>query len=187
MGNTVLSSGKRSFDDNYTFPQDMNDLAGDVYDATSVRTGTTQARQDLPNARQKPGMLWVETDGEKRIMRTDGAGAWSDILGGTVIPLTFTPGSNWSQTAGYSTFLVAKGKTRFLYGAATRGAGGLLTSLLVVPEGHRPAANQFLPGNVTGGGVAYALGIQSNGIIWVPYGGGSATGVYPLAGSWEVA
>lgn len=114
----------------------------------------------------------------------DGTG-WVRFGGGEIVPLTaFSP--NWSQTGGYSTFLFVEGKKRFLHGAATRGAGGLLTSMLVVPSGHRPSENQFLPGNVTGGGVAYALGIQSNGIIWAPYGGGSATGVYPLAGQWEV-
>lgn len=185
MGNTKNAYGKPVYDDVYSEPQDSQDGVDFANEFANVRVGSSSDRQSLAVGKQRAGMLWVETDGEKRIMRTDGAGAWTDVLGGTVVPLSaFSP--NWSQTPGYTSFLVAKGKTRFLYGAANRGAGGLLTSLLTIPVDHRPGANLFLPGNVTGGGVAYALGVQSNGIIWVPYGGGSATGTYPLAGQWEV-
>lgn len=133
---------------------------------------------------KRDGLMGYAKD-TKRDYVYNGSG-WVPFEGGAVIDLTaFSP--NWSQAGGYTSFLIAKGNTRFLYGAASRGAGGLLTSILTVPVGHRPAANLFLPGNVTSGGVAYALGIQSSGVIWVPYGGGSAAAAYPLAGSWEVA
>lgn len=187
MGNQKNSTGLRVFDDVYSFPQDSQDLADDIYDAYNVRVGTSAERQSLPAAQQKPSMLWVETDGERRVMRTDGAGAWTDILGGEVIPLT-TFSVGWSATTSYAPYMVAEGNKRTIWGATTRGAGGLLGAMLTVPVGHRPSANTFLSGGTTSGGTAFNTGIQPSGNIWVPYGGGSSAGeAYPLTGSWRVA
>lgn len=133
---------------------------------------------------KRQGLMGHALDTKREYVH-DGTG-FVPLDGGTVIDLTAFS-ANWSQQGGYTSFLIAKGNTRFLYGVAARGAGGLLSSILTVPVGHRPSAAVFLPGNVTSGGSAYALQIQSNGILWVPYGGGSSAGAYPLAGSWEVA
>lgn len=113
----------------------------------------------------------------------DGSG-WVPLNGGTVVPLTAFS-ANWSGTSGFTPYLVARGTTRTLYGAVSRGAGGALASMLTVPSGHRPAQATFLPGNVTDGGAAYALQVLTSGVLRVPYGGGSAAGAYPLAGTWE--
>lgn len=112
--------------------------------------------------------------------------AWVSSDGATILALTaFSP--NWSQTSSQPAFLVVRGKNRSMHVVASRGAGGTLASIITIPEGHRPSANLFLPGNVTSGGIAYALGVQSNGIVWIPYGGGNSAAAYPLVGSWEVA
>lgn len=76
MGNTIQPDGKRIFDDIYTFPQDSQDLADDIHEAYNLRVGTSLERQALPPAKQRPGMLWSETD-TGLIYRTNGSGAWS--------------------------------------------------------------------------------------------------------------
>ena len=169
MGNTKNSAGLRVFDDVYTFPQDSQDLADDLYESYNVRVGTSAARQALPVARQKPSMLWVETDGDKRIMRTDGAGAWTD-------------------GSGYEPFMLVQGKRRTLVGAATRGAGGLLGNILTVPTGHRPSTARFLGAHVNGASQYYELLLTAAGTLLIPsgYGSASVVGLYPIGCSWEI-
>lgn len=155
------------------------------------------------------GIVWVPASGVLTFVTIEDANAWATAnttlltpgdeaiiasvkymwtgtawMGGTITLTNFS--SAWSATGGYAPTLVRKGKTRTIYGAASRGSGGSLSSILVLPAEDRPANNTFLPGNATGAGVAYALGVQPNGVLWVPYGGGTSVGVYPLAGSWEV-
>lgn len=133
---------------------------------------------------RRAGLMGHALDTKKEYVHT-GTG-WVAFDGGTVINLDAFS-ANWSQTSGQTSFLVARGNRRFMHAVASRGAGGSLASILTVPAGHRPATNLFLAGNVTSGGSSYALQVQSNGIVWIPYGGGSSAAAYPLVGSWEVA
>lgn len=185
MGYTLDAFGKPVFDDVYSFPADSQANADFAAGFANVRIGTGAERQALPVSKQHPGMLWVETD-TKDILRTDGAGAWSNILGGEIVNLT-SFSANWSATSGYAPYMLVEGNKRTIFGAATRGGGGSTASILTVPSGHRPTANAFLSGSATSAGVTFVPGIQPSGVIWIPYGGGSSAGAYPLAGSWLVA
>lgn len=62
MGNQKQANGRRVFDDVYSFPQDSQDLADDIYLFGNLRVGTSQQRQQLAPALAKAGMLWSETD-----------------------------------------------------------------------------------------------------------------------------
>lgn len=62
MANTKNTAGKRVFDDVYSFPQDSQDLADDIFANANVRTGTSSARTTVPAAQLREGLLWVETD-----------------------------------------------------------------------------------------------------------------------------
>lgn len=62
MGNTKNTEGKRIFDDVYSFPQDSQDLADDIYEIGNARVGSSAERQSFPPGRVKVGMLWSETD-----------------------------------------------------------------------------------------------------------------------------
>jgi hypothetical protein len=62
MGNDRNAAGKRVFNDIYSFPQDSQDLADDVYDAHNVRRGPSSERATYPTARLREGLIWVETD-----------------------------------------------------------------------------------------------------------------------------
>ncbi len=80
MGNTKNSAGKRIFNDVFDLPADLQGLADDVYDFANARVGTSSARQNLPAAQQKIGMLWTETDTGFTFANT-GPGAWTLIAG----------------------------------------------------------------------------------------------------------
>lgn len=187
MGNQVQPNGRRVFNDVISHPQDSQDLADDIFASWNVRVGTSAERQALPVAQQKPGMLWVETDGDKRIMRTDGASVWTDVLTSTVVAITsFATG--WTAGAGYEPFMLVQGKRRTLVGAATRGAGGSLANILTVPTGHRPAGNRFLGAHVNGASQYYELLMTAAGTLQIPggYGSASVVGLYPIGCTWEV-
>lgn len=72
MGNTRNSAGKRIYDDVYSFPQDSQDLADDVWAAGTVRIGTAAERGAVPAGYLRDGMLWVETDTGRIIKRRSG-------------------------------------------------------------------------------------------------------------------
>jgi hypothetical protein len=71
MGNEKQSSGRRVFNDVYSFPQDSQDLADDIHEFANVRVGTSAERQSLPAAQRRVGLLWVETD-RGLLLRWDG-------------------------------------------------------------------------------------------------------------------
>lgn len=77
MGNTKNSVGKRVYDDVYSFPQDSQDLADDVWAAATVRIGTAAERGAVPAGYLRDGMLWVETDTGRVIKRL--AGGWVSL------------------------------------------------------------------------------------------------------------
>lgn len=72
MGNVRNSAGKRIFDDIYSFPQDSQDLADDIWAADNVRIGTAAERGAVPAGYLRDGMLWVETDTGRIIKRLSG-------------------------------------------------------------------------------------------------------------------
>lgn len=76
MGNTKNTYGKPVFDDVYSFPQDTQDAVDFADEFANVRVGTSAERQSLPSGKQRPGMLWSETD-TGMVYRSDGAGAWT--------------------------------------------------------------------------------------------------------------
>ncbi|MCK2024069.1 hypothetical protein KZC52_14110 [Microbacterium sp. kSW2-24] len=63
MGNSKNpTTGKRVFNDVYSFPQDSQDLADDIHDAWNVRRGPASARTTFPEGQLREGLIWVETD-----------------------------------------------------------------------------------------------------------------------------
>lgn len=62
MANAKNTAGKRIFDDVYSFPQDSQDLADDVFAAWNVRVGTSAERGSFPSGYLREGLVWVETD-----------------------------------------------------------------------------------------------------------------------------
>lgn len=174
--------------DDYALTVDLAAMADTVQDALdsvkTYRVGTDAERLALSGANLFNGLRWHSTDTREDWIYS--LGSWQPYPLRSTVPLT-NFSSNWSATAGYAPYLVVEGNKRTIVGAVSRGVGGFLTSMLVIPSGHRPPANIFLPGNVTGGGVAYALNIQPDGVVRAPYGGGDSPSVYPLAGSWWVS
>lgn len=87
MGNIKNAFGKPTFDDVYSFPQDLQDLADFTDEFANVRVGTSSERQSLVVGKQRAGMLFIEED-TGSIYQTDGAGQWRVI----VVPLVaYTP------------------------------------------------------------------------------------------------
>lgn len=63
MGNSKNpTTGKRVFNDVYSFPQDSQDLADDIHDAWNVRRGSSAARLAFPEGQLREGLIWIETD-----------------------------------------------------------------------------------------------------------------------------
>lgn len=187
MGNSLDPFGKPVISDPFTPVEDMQSISDFAYGFANVRVGTSAARQALTVAKQKPGMLWIETDGDKRIMRTDGASVWTDVFASTVVAITaFSTG--WSALSGYEPFLLVQGKRRTLVGAANRASGGALSSILTIPTGHRPSGNRFLGAHINGLSQYYELLLTPAGTLQVPGGYGSASGLgaHPIGCSWEV-
>ncbi|MGW9268319.1 hypothetical protein [Microbacterium sp. NPDC055599] len=116
----------------------------------------------------------------------DGTG-WVLAGGSTTIPITsFSTG--WSALAGYEPYLLVQGKRRTLVGAASRNAGGVLSSILTIPVGHRPARNMFLGAHSNGATQFYELLLTPAGTLQVPggYGTASSLGAHPIGATWEL-
>ena len=79
MANTQDATGKRTFDDVYTFPSDSQDLADDIDLFANVRRGTAAERAALAPGLARNGLLFVETDTGRGWARI--AGAWVPFLG----------------------------------------------------------------------------------------------------------
>lgn len=74
MASTKNPDGRRVFNDEYSFPQDTQDLANDIYDSWNARVGTSAERQSFPVEQRKPGMTWTETDTGSIYRAADNAG-----------------------------------------------------------------------------------------------------------------
>lgn len=174
--------------DDYALTVDLAAMADTIQDALNesktYRVGSNAQRLALSGADLFNGLRWHSTDTREDWIYS--LGSWQPYPLRSTVPLT-NFSANWSATPGYSPHIVVEGNKRTIVGAITRAGGGALTSMLVIPAGHRPPSNVFLPGNVTSNGTAYALNVQPSGVVSVPYGGGSTPGVYPLAGTWRVS
>lgn len=135
MGNTRNAFGKPVYDDFYSFPQDSQDAVDFADEFANIRAGTSAERQALPAAKQRPGMLWSETDtGE--LLRTDGASRWTRIGDSGWIPLTpTTPG--WTAVSGHAPRGRLLNGVVYLEGALQRNTGGALTNLATIPTALR--------------------------------------------------
>ena len=108
MGNTKNSAGKRVFNDVFDLPADLQGLADDVFDFANARVGTSAARQALPVAQQRVGMLWTETDTGFTFVNT-GSGAWTLIAGpmpylvARSVELQSLPTSAWTTLTTWDT------------------------------------------------------------------------------------
>lgn len=104
MGNSKDSTGRRVFDDVYSFPQDSQDLADDIFTANNFRVGTSAQRQELPSSQRRVGMSWQETDTDIRYVDTASSGwvaADGRIVGRvkrSAAPTTF-PSSGYTNVA----------------------------------------------------------------------------------------
>lgn len=151
MGNTKNSAGKRVFNDVYSFPQDSQDLADDIFDFANARSGTSAARQGLPGAQRRVGMLWEETDTGDVWLDTAASGwipIFTDIFGrmnraNTPVTLNTTswvdisPNANWTADtrrgglAAYANGWVIPRTGRYEIKSELRASGAFATAISV--------------------------------------------------------
>lgn len=79
MANTKNPDGRRVFNDEYTFPQDTQDLADDIFTAYNLRKGTAADRGNLTAALMPDGLMFSETDTGRVYLRR--SGAWALVIG----------------------------------------------------------------------------------------------------------
>lgn len=111
------------------------------------------------------------------------------VLAGAPVTVAITAFSTgWAALSGYEPFLLVQGKRRTLVGAANRQSGGALSSILTIPVDHRPSANRFLGAHINGLSQYYELLLTPAGVLQVPGGYGSASGLgaHPIGCTWEV-
>lgn len=130
MGNTKNAYGKPVFDDVYTFPTDSQDNADFTDEFANIRTGTSSERQTLIEGKQRPGMLFSETD-TGDLYRTDGAGGWSLIGDTGWVSLTLSTG--WTGVSGHAPRGRRINGVVHLEGAVLRGGGGALGNIATLP------------------------------------------------------
>lgn len=198
MANQVQPDGKRVFNDVYSFPQDSQDLADDLYEAYNLRVGTTVERDSLPVARQKPGMLWADSD-TGLLYRTDGASAWE------IVPNKLGEGDITASTAlwdfewpGYLPGKVTReGGRIFMQGIMSNAqsvsvAGNQEYKVATIPIAYAPAATVYFPTLAAGNGQA-VISVRNNGDVYFlslftggPYSQGSLT-VWLDGSSWPAS
>lgn len=135
MANTKNPYGKPVFDDTYSFPQDSQDAVDFTDEFANVRRGTSATRQSLPVAKQRPGMLFTESD-TGIIWRTDGAGAWRVVSSPDTGWISVTFENGWVNAAtGEEVQYRRLNGVVYLRGRAALGSTGAVFTL---PEGFRP-------------------------------------------------
>lgn len=101
-----------------------------------------------------------------------------------------TLGTNWTATSGHTPGARRVGKTVHVRGAVTKGASAGAT-LVTLPVGMRPAANQFYGAHVTNNGVVFELLLTTAGELQTITGYATASAadgsVFPIAGTFLVA
>lgn len=155
MGNAKNSSGKRVYDDVYSFPQDSQDLADDLWAAYTSLVGTAAQRAALTPGHLRAGMEFRETD-TKYTYRHDGTG-WvlqtTGLVGrvvrsgtATTFPATYTNISGntfWTQEvakgfANYNTGWTVPVTGRYWLSYEIRAAASFLVGLTVNYSGATP-------------------------------------------------
>lgn len=133
MGNAKNSSGLRVFDDVYSFPQDSQDLADDIWAAYTSLVGTAAQRAALIPGHLRSGMEFRETD-TGYTYRHDGAG-WvlktTGIVGRvarSAAAKTITTGYTLASENTYWTQEVAKGVANYNNGWTIPTTGRYLVS-----------------------------------------------------------
>jgi len=135
MANQIQPNGKRIFDDAYSFPQDSQDLADDIFAAWNVRVGTATARQGIPSEQLRDGLTWVETD--TRITRQ-----YFTATGWIRLPFeqpwtALTAASGWTANTGLASPRITRdGDTVFYQGGLF--GGGANTTATTIPDWARP-------------------------------------------------
>lgn len=188
MGNTLDGFGKPVYDDTFNLPEDLTAAVAFADHFANVRRGTSAERQATPPQKLREGMMWPESDTQKTFQWFSAVG-WRDMAAGRVIPIT-TFSTGWSATPGYVPYLLLKGNEVRMFGAASRGAGGALSSILTIPEELRPPGNVFLGAQVNSNGKAYDPIMTPGGLLTIAAGYHSVDGTlaaFPLGGSWERA
>lgn len=168
MGNTANAYGELTFDDVYSFPADLNDLAAFVNRFANGRRGTSADRLALLPGQIRDGMMFLETDtGDVYLRRL---GSWARVLGDT----------GWQNLPAYNTGWSTEGSDtpqyRVLNGVlyfrgridATSGAvQEPFTAAL--PTGTRPSRDMPVLVGVTSGGTPshFVVVVGANGNITV--------------------
>ena len=191
MGNQVQADGRRVFDDVYTFPQDSQDLADDIYRNDNVRVGPASQRPLLPTARRRPGLLWVEED-TGDIYRCDMELAWQLVIEPELRPATVSGGTvdvfgGVVPTAGASMVRVnGVFSPRFriyqvnFWLAMSTDTGGLAVNL--VADGTPHTASQYNSQRVVASGASLTTTTSTASGAWS---GSGVTGAH-LSGEWII-
>lgn len=162
MGNTKNTAGKRVFNDVYSFPQDSQDLADDLFAAWNIRVGTAQERQDEPTAKLRNGLTWVETD--TRITRQ-----WFTATGWIRFPFeqaweALAPQTGWSANSGSGAPRITRdGDTVFYQGGLFGGAAN--STAAVLPAWARPSRDVRVLGLATNGETPVMIRVLANGVF----------------------
>lgn len=155
MANTKNAFGKPVFDDTYSFPADSQANADFTDEFANVRVGTSAQRQALTAAKQRNGMLWVETD-TGRIYRSTGSGWLLTTPGPGWV--TLTPAAGWAVGSGAIRYRLTPGGAELSAfeinrtGSNLAVAAGAAVVVGVLPVGVRPATNAPLGAGTIGVG-----------------------------------
>lgn len=171
MGNARNSAGKRIFDDVYSFPQDSQDLADDIWAAYTSLVGTAAQRAALTPGHLRAGMEFRETD-TKYTYRHDGTG-WvlqtTGLVGrvvrsgtATTFPASYTNVSAntfWTQEvakgfANYNAGWVIPTTGRYLVSYEFRASASFLVGLTIDYSGATPTSFVLLSTSSAVQGVA---------------------------------
>lgn len=155
--------GKPAFNDAFSLPGDLSAAVAYTDTFAYIRQGTSTERQSLPAGKQRPGMLWTETD-TGMVWRTDGAGVWSVVSSPDTgwKAVTFT--NSWVNAAGGEEVEYRRmGGVVYLKGRAALGSTGTAFTL---PAGFRPKSiiRSSVFSNVGSGGTT-GLTINTNGTV----------------------
>lgn len=162
MGNTANAYGELTFDDVYSFPGDMNDLAAFVNTFAHVRRGTASARAALLPGQIRDAMIFLETDTGDIYLRR--LGSWKLIIGDTgwvALPLSNT----WVNFGGgYSAARYRRlNGVVYVTGLIKSGTVSPGSTIGTLPAGFRPASQ--LPKIVPISTGAGSVDITSAGLI----------------------
>lgn len=149
MGNTANAYGELTFDDVYSFPGDMNDLAAFANRFAHVRRGAAADRAALLPGQIRDGMLFLETEGDVYLRR---GGSWARVIGDTGwVELPMSNGwVNFGGAYGNARYRRVNGIV-YLTGLVKSGTTTPGTTIGALPAGFRPASYTMKPAAISGG------------------------------------